>query len=104
MSTASRTGALHLVASLDAEPAHFTVVSQAMVGGPQETAVRVLTPTNGSDSPKIAVRVGRILVLVSDREALESFVGAWHQDMALTGEAFGPELTLPRAGEPISPE
>jgi hypothetical protein len=102
MSTASRTGALYLVASLDPEPAHFTVVTQAMVVGAQETAVRVLTPIGGSGGPQIAVRVGRIMVLVSDRQALESFVGAWHQAMTLADKAFGPDLPLPRVGESIS--
>ena len=71
MNTASRTGSLHLVASLDPEPARFTVVTQAMVGGAQETAARVLTPIGGSSGPQIAVRVGRIMVLVSDRQALD---------------------------------
>ena len=41
-----------------------------MVLGPRETAVRVLTPVSGSHGPQIAVRVGRIVVLVGDREAL----------------------------------
>ena len=102
MSTASHSGALHLVASRDPEPAHFTVVTQAMVVGAQETAVRVLTPIGGSSGPQIAVRVGRIMVLVSDRQALESFVGAWHQAMTLVNEAFGPEPPMPRVGESIS--
>ena len=104
MNTASRTGSLHLVASLDPEPARFTVVTQAMVGGAQETAARVLTPIGGSSGPQIAVRVGRIMVLVSDRQALESFVGAWHQAMTLVNEAFGPEPPMPSVGESITAE
>jgi hypothetical protein len=102
MNIPSRTGALHLVASLDAEPAHFRVVTQAMVAGAQETAVRVLKPINGSDSPKIAVRVGPIMVLVSDRPALESFVDAWKQAEALANETFGLEMPSPKVGESSS--
>ena len=39
-----------------------------MVLGLQETALHVLTPVSGSNSPQIAVRVGRIMVLVDDTE------------------------------------
>jgi len=41
-----------------------------VVVGLQETALHVLTPVSGSNGPQIAVRVGRIVVLVDDREAL----------------------------------
>jgi hypothetical protein len=84
------------------EPAEFTVVTQAIVRGAQETAVRVLTPIGGPKGRQIAVRVGRIVVLVSDRRALDSFVGAWHQAQALVEAAFGPDLQLPKVGESIS--
>jgi hypothetical protein len=90
------------VASRDPEPAPFTVVTRAMGVGAQETAVRLLTPIGGSSGPQIAVRVGRIMVLVSNRQALESFFGAWHEAMTLADRAFWPDLPLPRVGESIT--
>ena len=38
---------------------------------------------------QLAVRVGRLLVYMNDREALDSFVDAWHRAEALADKAFG---------------
>ena len=71
----------------------FEVASQVLAAGAQEVAVRVLPPLSGPHQGQIAVRVGRILIYVANREALESFLDAWSQASRLTDEAFGP---LPR--------
>ena len=42
--------------------------------------------------------VGRLLVYVSNQEALGSFLEAWGQAAALVDEAFGPDLPLLRVG------
>ena len=44
----------------------------------------------GPGDGQIAVRVGRLLVYVNDREALESFLDAWHRAEALADTAVGP--------------
>lgn len=41
------------------------------------------------------VRVGRLLVYVNDREALNSFIEAWGQAQDLADKAFGPVLPAP---------
>lgn len=69
------------------------VASQALAAGSQEVAVRVLPPLSGPQQGQIAVRVGRILIYVANREALESFLDAWSQAERLADDAFGP---LPR--------
>ena len=42
-----------------------------------------------------------MLVYVSNREALESFLDAWRQAEALADKAFGPELPPPNLGESV---
>ena len=54
----------------------FEVASQVLAAGTQDVAVRVLPPLSGPHQGQIAVRVGRILIYVANREALESFVTA----------------------------
>lgn len=55
---------------------------------------RVVGAVRGSSGPErhcqTAVRVGRLLVYVNDREALDSFLDALHQAEALADKAFGP--------------
>ncbi|WP_299442282.1 hypothetical protein [uncultured Phycicoccus sp.] len=70
----------------------FDVASQVLAAGTQDVAVRVLPPLSGPQQGQIGVRVGRILIYVANREALESFVAAWSQAERLANEAFGPPL------------
>jgi hypothetical protein len=68
----------------------FRVAAQAMVTGMQDVSVCAATPLAGlTKHGQIAVRVGRLLVYVNDREALASFLDAWHQAEALADKAFG---------------
>ncbi len=48
------------------------VAAQAVMEGTQDTRVQALTPLAGPGHGQIAVRVGRVLVYVNDREALDS--------------------------------
>jgi hypothetical protein len=82
----------------------FDVASQVMAAGPQDIHVQVIVPLSGPGQGQIGVRVGRLLVYVSNREALGSFLDAWGKAAALADKAFGPVLPLPRAGESISGE
>ena len=68
----------------------FRVAAQAIVEGIQDIRVEAATPLAGTGHGQIAVRVGRLLVYVSDREALESFTDAWRRAEALANKAFGP--------------
>ena len=82
----------------------FDVVSQVMAAGAQDIHVQLIVPLSGPGQGQIGVRVGRLLVYVSNREALASFLDAWGQAGALADKAFGSELQLPRVGESISAE
>jgi hypothetical protein len=50
----------------------------------------------GPGKGQIAVRVGRVLVYVANRQALASFLQAWAEASRLADEAFGPDLPPPR--------
>jgi hypothetical protein len=68
----------------------FRVAAQAMVTGMQDVSVCAATPIAGpANHGQIAVRVGRLLVYVNDREALESFLDAWRRAEALADQTFG---------------
>lgn len=69
----------------------FRVAAQAMVSGIQDIRVEAATPLAGPGHGQIAVRVGRLLVYVNDRDALGSFIDAWHRAEALADKAFGPK-------------
>ena len=77
----------------------FDVASQVIAAGTQDVFVQPIVPLSGPGKGQIGVRVGRLLVYVANREALASFLDAWQQAEALTGEAFGPELPPPRVGD-----
>ena len=68
----------------------FRIAAQAIVEGMQDIRVEAATPLAGPGHGQIAVRVGRLLVYVSDREALDSFLDAWRRAEALADKAFGP--------------
>lgn len=70
----------------------FEVASQVLAAGTQDSAVRVITPLSGPHRGQIAVRVGRVLIYVANREALASFVDAWTEAAGLADQAFGPEM------------
>jgi hypothetical protein len=76
----------------------FQVAAQALVAGIQDTHVQAIVPLSGPGKGQIGVRVGRLLVYVSDRQALASFLDAWREAESMADEAFGPELPPPRLG------
>ncbi len=71
------------------------VAAQAVMEGTQDVRVQALTPLAGPGHGQIAVRVGRVLVYVNDREALNSWLDAWQQASALADKAFGVVLPAP---------
>lgn len=66
-----------------------SIVCQTTISGPQQTSVRVLTPVSGPDGPHIAVRLGGLLLLISDRAALGCLSDACTAAEALADRAFG---------------
>ncbi len=61
----------------------------------QEVRVQAVTPRAGPGHGQIAIRVGRLLLYLNDREALDSFVDAWQQAADLADKAFGVVLPPP---------
>ncbi len=70
------------------------VAAQAVMEGTQDIRVQAHMPTVPGNG-QIAVRVGRLLVYVNDREALDSFLDAWQQAADLGEKAFGVVLPPP---------
>lgn len=78
----------------------FEVAAQVLAAGTQDVRVQVLAPLSGPGMGQIGVRVGRLLVYVANREALDSFVEAWQQAETLADKAFGPDLPPTRVRPP----
>jgi hypothetical protein len=86
--------------SARANDEQFRVAAQAMVTGLQDIRVEAATPLAGPGHGQIAVRVGRLLIYVNDRDALDSFLDAWTRAQELADKAFGPIMpsTYGRSG------
>jgi len=67
------------------------VAVQAVLEGMQEVRVQAATAAAGPGHGQIAVRVGRLLMYINDRDALDSFLDAWQQAADLGDQAFGAE-------------
>ena len=89
MSTSRRLSAGNRSPSTRVNDHQFRVAAQAIVEGMQDIRVEAATPIAGPGHGHISVRVGRLLVYVNDREALDSFLDAWHRAEALADKAFG---------------
>jgi len=69
------------------------VATQAIFAGPQEHRVFAMTPqASGRGYGHIAVRVGRVLVYLEDRDALQAWTTAIGKAADLAEAAFGPDL------------
>jgi len=77
------------------------VAVQAVLEGMQEVRVQAATTAAGPGHGQIAVRVGRLLMYINDRDALDSFLDAWQQAADLGDQAFG-VLPPPAAYRPRS--
>ena len=71
------------------------IAVQAVLEGIQEVRVQAVTPLAGPGHGQIAVRVGRMLIYVNDREALDSLLDAWQRAGDLADKAFGVVLPPP---------
>lgn len=83
------TRTLHLVPRAPARPAQTALTCQVQLCGPQETTVRVLTPVNDTlPGPTVAVRIGPLLLLIGDQDALDDAADAFDQARRLRAAAF----------------
>lgn len=70
-----------------------TVASQAVMAGPQDLRVTVMTAeATGRGYGVISIRVGRVLIYLEDRAALDDWLAALHEAEAVSDAAFGPVL------------
>ena len=80
------------------------VATQPVFAGPQEHRVFAMTPqATGRDYGHIAVRVGRVgrvLVYLEDRDALQAWTTAIGKATDLADAAFGPDLPASRTQPP----
>jgi len=77
------------------------VATQAIFAGPQDHRVFAMTPqATGRGYGHIAVRVGRILVYLEDRDALQAWTTAIGKAADLADSAFGPDLPAGRYQPP----
>jgi hypothetical protein len=72
------------------------VASQANFAGTQDVRVQVARSIDGANRGVIAVRVGKVLIYVEDRDALLSCADAWQEALGYADQAFGPSLPPPR--------
>ena len=63
--------------------------------GTQDVRVQALTPLAGPGHGQIAVRVGRVLIYLNDRDALNSWLEAWREASVMADKAFGVVLPPP---------
>lgn len=71
------------------------VATQANLQGTQDTRVQAATPLAGPGHGYITIRIGRVLIYLEDRDALDSVLDAARQAETLADKAFGPVLPPP---------
>ncbi len=77
------------------------VATQVLFAGPQDHRVFAMTPeATGRGYGHIAVRVGRVLVYLEDRQSLEAWTTAIGKATDLAEAAFGPDLPESRYQPP----
>ncbi len=77
------------------------VATQAIFAGPQDHRVSAVTAeATGRGYGHIAVRVGRILVYLEDRDALQAWTTAIGKAADSADQAFGPDLPACRYQPP----
>ena len=79
----------------DSHDARCRVAVQAVMEGMQEVRVQGVTPLAGPGHGQIAIRLGRVLIYLNDREALDSLLDAAQQAAELGDKAFGVVLPAP---------
>ncbi len=71
------------------------LVTQAVLGGDIDFRVQAMSPVVGPGPGTISIRLGRVVLVIEDRDALEVLTTACRQAEAMADRAFGPEMPLP---------
>ncbi len=84
---------------------------QAVLGGSVDYWVQAMTPLVGPGHGTVSLRLGRVVLVLEDRQAYEAMRRAWQEVEAVVDEAL-PELppyrprersSTPRTGRPAAP-
>ncbi len=70
------------------------VVVQAVLAGPVDYRVQAMTPLVGLGHGNISIRLGRVVLVLEDREAYEVVQRAWIEAQGLVDQAL-PQLPPP---------
>ncbi len=71
------------------------LVTQAVLGGDIDFRVQAMSPIVGPGLGTISIRLGRVVLVLEDRDALEVLRSAVLQAVDLANRAFGPEMPPP---------
>lgn len=71
------------------------LITQAVLGGDLDFRVQAMSSVVGPGPGTISIRLGRIVLVIEDRNALEVLTTACHQAEAMADRAFGPEMPPP---------
>jgi len=67
------------------------LITQAVLSGDVDFGVQAISPIVGPGPSTISIRLGRIVLVIADRDALEVLTSACGQAQRLADRAFGPE-------------
>ena len=71
------------------------LVTQAVLGGDVEFRVQVMSPVIGPGPGTVSIRLGRVVLVIEDREALQVLRTAVLQAVELADRAFGADMQAP---------
>lgn len=71
------------------------LVTQAVLGGDLDFRVQAMSPIVGPGPGTISIRLGRIVLVIEDRDALEVLTSACGQAEKLADRAYGPVMPAP---------
>lgn len=71
------------------------LITQAVLGGDIDFRVQAMSPVVGPGPGTISIRLGRVVLVIEDRDALGVLTSACGQAVRLADRAFGPDLPPP---------
>ena len=71
------------------------LITQAVLGGDIDFRVQAMSPVAGPGPGTISIRLGRVVLVLEDRDALQVLRGAVLQAVELADRALGPEMPPP---------
>jgi hypothetical protein len=71
------------------------LITQAVLGGDIDFRVQAMSPVVGPGPGRISIRLGRVVLVIEDRDALGVLASACRQAEGLADRTYGPELPIP---------